>query len=99
VSSRGEKKVLAANLVSHLGGYLPLLRGILYLLGQAPPSGLKKVLDRLFQLTGTETEVFEELYAIKKNLTKPSKEEISKLFAKVYRATEKLAEVVDGLQI
>jgi hypothetical protein len=99
VSSRGEKKVLAANIVSHLGGYLPLLRGILYLLGQDPPLGLKKVLDRLFRLTGTETEVFEEIYAIKKNLSKPSKEELSQLFAKFYGATEKLAEVVDGLQI
>ena len=99
VSAMGDKKVLAANIVSHLRGYLPLFRGILHLLGQAPPPGLKKVLDLLVQLTGMEAEVFEEIYAIKKNLTKPSKEEISQLFERFYRATEKLAEVVDGLAI
>lgn len=99
VSSMGDKKILAANIVSHLRGYLPLFRGILHLLGQAPPIALKKVLDLLFNLTGIETEIFEEIYAIKKNLKKPSKEEISQLFEKFYRATEKLAEVVDGIQI
>ena len=99
VSSLGDKKVLAANIVSHMGGYLPLLRGILHLLGQEPPPGLKKVLDLLSKSTGIETGVFEEIYAIKKNLTKPSKEEISQLFARFYQATESLAEVVDGIQI
>lgn len=99
ISSMGDKKVLAADIISHFRGYLPIFRGILYLLGQAPPTGLKKVLDMLFKLTGAETGVFEEIYALKKNLAKPSKEEISKLFEKFYRATEKLAEVVDGLHI
>jgi hypothetical protein len=99
VSSMGDKEVLAADIVSHFGGYLPIFRGILHLLAQAPPLGLKKIMDRLFKSTGIETEAFEEIYAIKNNLTKPSKEEISKLFEKFYRATEKLAEVVDAIQI
>ena len=43
VSSMGDKKALAANIVSHMGGYLPILRGILHLLGQEPPPGLAKV--------------------------------------------------------
>ena len=99
VSAMGDKKVLTADIVRHFAGYLPLFRGILYLLGQAPAAGLKKALDQLDQLTGLETAVFEEIYAIKENLAQPSKEEISPLFEKFYRITERLAEVVDGLQI
>lgn len=99
VAAMGEKKALAANIVSHWRGYLPLFRAVLHLLGQDPPRGLKAVLDLLFKLTGTETGVFEEVYAIKKNLAQPSQEEISQLFARFYGATEKLAEVVDGIQI
>jgi len=99
VSSMGDRKVLAADIVRHFAGYLPLFRGILYLLGQAPAAGLKRALDQLDTLTGLETAVFEEIYAIKENLAQPSKEEISPLFEKFYRTTERLAEVVDGLQI
>ena len=99
VSAMGDRKVLAGDIVRHFEGYLPLFRGMLHLLGQEPAAALKKALDQLDKLTGMETEVFEEIYAIKKNLTQPSKEEISQLFGRFYRATEKLAEVVDGLQI
>lgn len=99
VSAMGDKKVLAGDIVRHFAGYLPLFRGILSLLGQMSAGGLKMVLEQLDQLTGMETAVFEEIYAIKKNLTQPAKEDISQLFAKFYRATERLAEVVDGLHI
>ena len=98
VSAMGDKKVLAADIVRHFAGYLPLFRGILYLLGQMPAAGLKRALDQLGELTGMATAVFEEIYAVQKNLTQPSPEEISQLFEKFYRATERLAEVVDGLQ-
>lgn len=99
VSSMGDRKVLAGDIVRHFEGYLPLFRGLAHLLGQAPAAGLTRVLDQLGESAGTETEVFEEIYAIKQNLDKPSKEEISQLFEKFYRATVRLAEVVDGLQI
>lgn len=99
VSSMGDRKVLAADIVRHFAGYLPLFRGILYLLGETPATGLKRALEQLDEMTGMETAVFEEIYAIQKNLTQPSKEEISQLFEKFYRTTERLAEVVDGLQI
>ena len=99
VSSMGDRKVLAGDIVRHFEGYLPLFRGLVHLLGQAPAAGLKKVLDQLGQLAGTETEVFEEIYAIKQDLTNPSKDEIAQLFEKFYRATTRLVEVVDGLQI
>lgn len=99
VSAMGDRKVLAGDIVRHFEGYLPLFRGIIYLLGQTPPNALKPALERLATLTGTATEVFEEIYAIKRSQAQPAKEEISAMFEKFYRATERLSEVVDGLQI
>ncbi|MEW6659112.1 MAG: hypothetical protein AB1424_10670 [Thermodesulfobacteriota bacterium] len=99
VSAMGDRKVLAGDIVRHFAGYLPLFRGILSLLGREPAGGVKKTLEELTQATGLETAVFEEIYALKKNLAQPSPEEISQMFGKFYRATERLAEVVDGLQI
>ena len=97
VSAMGDRKVLAGDIVRHFDGYLPVLRGLAHLLGQAPAAGLKAALDQVGQLTGLATEVFAEIYAIKQNQTQPSKEEISQMFEQFYRATAKLAEVVDGL--
>jgi hypothetical protein len=99
VSSLGEKKALAANIVNHMGGYLPILRGILHLLGQEPLPDLEKVLDLLGKTTGADTRVFAKIFAIKKNLAQPSKEEISRLFVRFYQATQRLIEVVGGIQI
>ncbi|MGA8573469.1 MAG: hypothetical protein WB560_13470 [Desulfobaccales bacterium] len=99
VSAMGDHQVLAADIVRHSKGYLPLFRGILHLLGESPASSLKKSLEQLVTLTGADLGVFAEISAIKKNLSKPSKEEISGLFENLYRATERLAEVVDGIKI
>ena len=99
VSAMGDRKVLAGDIVRHFDGYLPLFRGLVHLLGQAPAAGLKAALDQVGQLTGLATEVFAEIYASKQNQTQPAKEEISQMFEKFYRATAKLAEVVDGLQV
>ena len=99
VSSLGDRNALAARIVGHMGGYLPILRGILYLLGQQPPPGQEKVLDLIAGSTGTDTRVFAEIYGIKKNLVQPTKDQISQLFAQFYQATQRLAEVVDGIQI
>ncbi len=98
LSSMGDKRVLAADICRHFSGYLPIFRGILQLLGQTPPLGFKDVLDRLYALTGTETGVFEEIWTIANQRGEPSEEETTRLFAEFYRGTEKLTEVVDGIE-
>jgi hypothetical protein len=99
VSSMGDRKALAAYIVSHMDGYLPILRGILHLLGQEPPQGLERVLDLISASAGIDTRVFARIYAIKKNQAKPTKEEVSTLFAGIYEATQRLLEVVDGIHV
>ncbi len=98
VSSMGDGKVLAADIVRHFDGYPPLFRGMLHLLGQTPAAALKGDLDRLRQAAGVETAVFEDIFALKNDPARFSPEEVSQLFGRFYRATERLAEVVDGLQ-
>jgi hypothetical protein len=98
VSSMGEGKVLAADIVRHFGGYPPLFQGMLYLLGQTPATALKGDLDQLHRAAGVETGVFEEIFAVKDDPARFSREAISQLFGRFYQATEKLTEVVDGLQ-
>jgi hypothetical protein len=99
VSSMADKKALATYIVSHMGGFLPVLRGILLILGQEPPPGLEKVLDLISKTTGVDTWVFARIYEIKKNQAKPAKEDVSQLFAGFYEAIRRLVEVVDGLQV
>ncbi len=98
VSAMGDRKILAGDIVRHFGGYLPVFRGLAYLMGQTPAGGLQAAVDQVGRLTGMETAVFEEICAIKEKQTQPTKEEISQLFEKFYRATAKLTEVVDDLQ-
>lgn len=98
VSSMGDGKVLAADIVRHFDGYPPLFRGMLYLLGQPLATTLKGDLGQLRRAAGVETGVFEEIFAVKDDPARFSREAISQLFGRFYQATERLAEVVDGLQ-
>ncbi len=99
VSAMGDPKVLAKDIVRHFDGYPALLRGILYLLGEAPKGDLKSVLKQLNRATDTDISVFAGIDAIRKDLAQPSGEGISRLFKNFYLATARLAEVVDGIQI
>jgi hypothetical protein len=98
VSSMGEGKILAADIVRHFDGYPPLFRGMLHLLGRTPAAALKGDLDQLRRAAGVETGVFEDIFAFKNDPARFSPDVISQLFGRFYQATEKLAEVVDGLQ-
>ena len=70
VSAMGDRKVLAGDIVRHFDGYRPLFRGLVHLLGQTPATTLKPVLDQLFKLTGTDTEVFAEISDIRHDLAR-----------------------------
>jgi hypothetical protein len=98
IAAAGDKNTLAQNIIRSFTGYLPLFRAVIYLMGQEPPGGVGEVLAGVEKLTGTGTRVFEEIYAIKKHLLKPSQEELFGLFSRFYQATARLGEIVDGLQ-
>lgn len=98
ISSMGDRRRLADNIIRQFVGYIPLFRGLIKLLGENPPINHKDVVAVLSRLTGTETDIFEDTYAMKKKLFKPTFEQLHTLFEKYYQATERLLEVVYGIE-
>jgi hypothetical protein len=98
ISSMGDRRRLADNIVRQFTSYIPLFRGLIQLMGENPPINHKDVVAVLSRLTGTETDIFEDTYAIKKKLFKPTLEQLHTLFEKYYQATERLLEVVYGIE-
>jgi hypothetical protein len=52
----------------------------------------------LSRLTGTDTDIFEDAYAMKKKVFKPTLEQLHTLFEKYYQATELLLEIIYGIE-
>jgi predicted nucleotidyltransferase len=98
ISSMGDRQMLADTIIRQFTGYLPLFRGLIQLLNENPPMGHEDVVAVLSRLTGTETDIFEETYAMKKKQLKPTFEQLHTLFEKYYQATERLLEVIDGIE-
>lgn len=98
ISSMGDRRMLADNIIRQFTGYMPLFRGLIQLLGENPPVNHHDVVLALSRLTGTETDIFEDTFAMKKKLFKPTFEQLHTLFEKYYQATERLLEVVYGIE-
>jgi predicted nucleotidyltransferase len=98
ISSMGNRRMLADNIIRQFTGYMPLFRGLIQLLGEDPPVNRKDVVAVLSRLTGTETDIFEDAYAMKKKVFKPTFEQLQTLFEKYYQATERLLEVIYGIE-
>jgi predicted nucleotidyltransferase len=99
ISSMGDRRMLANNIIRQFTGYMPLFRALIQLLGEVPPVNRKDVVAVLSRLTGTETDIFEDAYAMKKKVFKPTFEQLHALFEKYYQATERLLEVIYGIEI
>jgi predicted nucleotidyltransferase len=98
ISSMGDRRMLANNIIRQFTGYMPLFRALIQLLGEVPPVNRKDVVAVLSRLTGTETDIFEDAYAMKKKVFKPTFEQLHTLFEKYYQATERLLEVINGIE-
>jgi hypothetical protein len=99
ISSMGDRQFLTDYIVGTISGYIPLFRGILYLLGRKPPVRRHDVIINLLDSTGIKTGIFEEILNIKKNKTKLSKEDIERIFEEYYKVTEELGNIIDELKI
>jgi hypothetical protein len=99
VSSMGDKHILTERFVSSITGYMPLFRGIIYLMGKEQPVGKYDVIRTLSAATGVNTEIFGKILDIKKGKIKPGKDELVTVFEEYYSATEKLGKVIDELQV
>ena len=98
ISSLGNRKILSEGFVKSITEYIPLLRGIIVLLGKEPPIRQAEVITTLAGASGINTDVFTSVLREKREKTKLSIEELNKIFEAYYAATEKLGKIVDEIK-
>jgi hypothetical protein len=98
ISSMGDRKMLTEGFVNSITGYIPLLRGIISLLGKEPPVRQSEVIRALSESAGINTNVFAKVLKEKHAKMKLSIDELNTIFEDYYTATEKLGKIVDEIK-
>jgi hypothetical protein len=98
ISSLGDSKILAKVFINTFSGYIPLFRGIIYLLGENPPEKNSDVISTLGELTDINTDAFMDVLKEKKQKRKPTIEQLNTIFKDYYTAVEKLGNLVDEIE-
>jgi hypothetical protein len=98
ISSLGHRRILTDNIVSSITGYMPLFRGIIFLMGKEPPTLKEEVLTALSAGTGSDTDIFKKILHIRRGKVKLSREELDTVFEEYYAATERIGKIIDELQ-
>lgn len=99
LSSLGDRKMLTESFVNSITGYIPLFRGIIFLLGSEPPVVQGDVITALAKTANINTDVFARVLREKKERVKLTLEELNTIFEDYYIATEKLGKTVDEIAI
>jgi predicted nucleotidyltransferase len=99
LSSLGDRKILTESFVNSITGYIPLFRGIIFLLGGEPPVGQGDVISALSRTADINTDVFARVLREKKERIKLSLEELNTIFEDYYSATEKIGKKVDEITV
>ena len=98
IAAAGDRKILTEGFVDSFSGYIPLLRGIIVLLGKEPPLKNSEVLTVLEEICDVKTDVFQTVLKLKREQTKPSIEQLNTIFEDYYDAIEKLGEMTDAIE-
>src|SRR4030042_5691529 len=98
ISSKGDKTVITEHIVSYITGYIPLFRGIIFLLGKEPPVRKYEVITELSTNTGINTDIFKKILDIKRGTLKLSKNELDTVFEEYYTTTENISKIIDELK-
>ena len=99
ISSQGDRKILTDRFVSTISGYMPLFRGIIFLMGKDPPIKKHEIISELSSSTGINTDIFKRILDIKRGKLKPDKEQLNTIFEEYYKTTEKIGKIIDELQV
>jgi hypothetical protein len=98
LSAAGNQKVLASGFAASFAGYMPLFKAIIDLLGRQPPQNNQEILAVLQEVSGVRMDVFQQVLGHKKQKTKPSGENLKKVFKNYYAVIEQLGELVNALE-
>jgi hypothetical protein len=97
ISSLGDKKLLSERFAESITGYMPLFKAIISLLGKEPPVKRLDVIRTLQEITQIETGIFEKMLLLRRKQISLSRDELITSFEQYYRATERIAKIVDEL--
>ena len=70
ISSIGDAKILTDLFINTIAGYIPLFRGIIFILGKEPPLRNENVLAVLAEVSGVDTQVFRTILKQKRQKNK-----------------------------
>jgi len=98
LSAAGNQKILADGFAASFAGYMPLFKAIIALLGRQPPQSNPEILAALQEASGVRLDVFRQVLDHKKQKTKPSGENLKKVFENYYAVIEQLGEQVNALE-
>jgi hypothetical protein len=99
LSAAGDRKILAEGFLSHTySRYLPLFRGIIYLLGEEPAIEPLSVLKQLKETTKIDSDAFEIVFRVRGKRQSLSMDELNNTFTQCYRTLEQLGNLVDEYQ-
>ncbi|MDA8169276.1 MAG: hypothetical protein M0Z59_06195 [Nitrospiraceae bacterium] len=103
ISSMGGLEALNEGIFRSVKTYIPLFRGMIYMLGAEPPVARQDVLSKLSGLTGVDTSMFSKVHAAHmesgRKRKKFSHEELETAFEHFYEATERLGDIADETKI
>jgi len=99
IASLGDKKIITDHIISLINGYIPLFRGIIFLMGEEPPLDKREVLTALSAQTGINTDILRKILDVKKGVSKFTKSDLDSVFEEYYTTTENISNIIDELQI
>jgi hypothetical protein len=99
ISAAGDRNILTRGFIDSIAGYMPLFKGIVFLLGKEVPRNNRELLSVLEEVSGVSTSVFKWVVDHKKIKTKPSIDQLNTVFEDYYEAIEKLGEIADALEV
>lgn len=97
ISSLGSEDSITKLLFRSITGIMPVLRAIIFLMGQEPPVKRAEVINTLQALSGTGKGIFEKVLMLKSGQIKPKKDEAHDLFEEYYKAAGALGKIVDDI--
>jgi hypothetical protein len=84
--------------IDSFSGYIPLFKGIIFLLGKKPPVTSRDAIDVLEEVTSVSTRVFNTVLKQKKQKTKLMMDQLNTIFQEYYTAIERLGDITDGIK-
>jgi hypothetical protein len=98
ISCLGNSKMLMNMFIDSFSGYIPLFKGIIFLLGKKPPVTSRDAIDVLEEVTSVSTRVFNTVLKQKKQKTKLMMDQLNTIFQEYYTTIERLGDITDGIK-